>query len=360
MTLVYSPKQCVEVRGGNVGLTKGGTGDVQAGLTVALLAKNEPFLAAQTASYVVKKAGDELTLEFGIYYNADDLARKVPEVLKISLSDSVFTAKNALIWVNVYSPKYIVSNKVLKNVGSLEASREVIENAPLVPSFEKQFQSDALIRTIHHGTHIEGNDLTLYQTKKVLEGEEVYARARDIQEVINYRNVAKLLDELAVKRGGYELDMLRDIHRNTVDRIIAPDKVGVFRTTEVVIKEEGSGKVIFSPPPSHEIPYLLEDFFVWLNDTESSEIHPVIRAGIAHYILVTIHPFVEGNGRTIRAFATLILMREGYDVKKFFSIEEHFDQDLAGYYDAFTQVDSQSPNIGKLFPVLPRKNKSSP
>ena len=246
----------------------------------------------------------------------------------------------------MYSPKYIVSNKVLKNVGSLEASREVIENAPLVPSFEKQFQSDALIRTIHHGTHIEGNDLTLYQTKKVLEGEEVYARARDIQEVINYRNVAKLLDELAVKRGGYELDMLRDIHRNTVDRIIAPDKVGVFRTTEVVIKEEGSGKVIFSPPPSHEIPYLLEDFFVWLNDTESSEIHPVIRAGIAHYILVTIHPFVEGNGRTIRAFATLILMREGYDVKKFFSIEEHFDQDLAGYYDAFTQVDSQSPNIG--------------
>src|SRR3990170_4039835 len=125
----------------------------------------------------------------------------------------------------MYSPKYLISNKILKTVGSIEASKEIIENAPLVPSFEKQFQSDALIRTIHHGTHIEGNDLTLYQTKKVLEGEEVYARARDIQEVINYRNVAKLLDELAVKRGGYELDMLRDIHRNTVDRIIAPDKV---------------------------------------------------------------------------------------------------------------------------------------
>ena len=246
----------------------------------------------------------------------------------------------------MYSPKYLISNKILKTVGSIEASKEIIENAPLVPSFEKQFQSDAMIRTIHHGTHIEGNDLTLYQTKKVLEGAEVYARARDIQEVVNYRDVAKLLDELAVKRGGYDPDMLKDVHRATVDRIVVPDKIGVFRTTEVVIKEEGTGRVIFSPPPSHEVPYLLEDFFAWLNDAEARETHPIIRAGIAHYILVTIHPFVEGNGRTVRAFASLILMREGYNIKNFFSLEEHFDNDPAAYYEALTEVDKQSSNIG--------------
>jgi Fic family protein len=246
----------------------------------------------------------------------------------------------------MYSPKYFISNKVLKNIGSIEASKEVIENAPLVPSFEKQFQSDAMIRTIHHGTHIEGNDLTLYQTKKILEGAEVYARARDIQEVVNYRNVGQLLDELVAKRGGYDPDMLKDIHRATVDRIVVPEKVGVFRTSEVVIKEEGTGKIIFQPPPFVEVPYLLEDFFAWLNDAEAKEIHPIIRAGIAHYILVTIHPFVEGNGRTVRAFASLILMREGYNIKKFFSLEEHFDEDPAAYYDALSSVDRQSPNIG--------------
>lgn len=246
----------------------------------------------------------------------------------------------------MYAPKYVISNKILKNVGLIEASKEVIENAPLVPSFEKHFQSDAMIRTIHHGTHIEGNDLTLYQTKKILEGEEVYARARDIQEIINYRNVMGLLDDLAVKRGSYTQDMLLDIHRATVDRIVVPDKAGVFRTTEVIIREEGTGKVVFSPPPYIEVPYLIEDFFAWLNDPEAVQIHPIIRAGIAHYILVAIHPFVEGNGRTIRAFATLILMRESYDIKKFFSLEEHFDEDLSGYYDAFMLVDKQSPNIG--------------
>ncbi len=246
----------------------------------------------------------------------------------------------------MYSPKYVISNKILKNIGSIEASKEVIENAPLVPSFAKQFETDAKVRTIHHGTHIEGNDLTLYQTKKILEGQEVYARARDIQEVVNYRNVMQLLDELAVKRGGYDPDMLKDIHRATVDRIVNPDKVGVFRTTEVVVKEEGTGKIIFQPPPSHEVPYLLDDFFEWLNDATAREVHPVIRAGITHYILVAIHPFVEGNGRTTRAFCSLILAREGYDIKKFFSLEEHFDEDPATYYESLSEVDRQSPNLG--------------
>lgn len=246
----------------------------------------------------------------------------------------------------MYAPKYNISNKILKNVGSVEASKEIIEGAPLVPSFEKQFQTDAAVRTIHHGTHIEGNDLTLYQTRKILEGAEVYGRARDIQEIINYRNVMTLLDELSVKRGGYDPNMILDIHRATVDRIVVPDKVGVFRNTEVVIKEEGTGRIIFSPPPHTEVPFLVEDFFAWLNDPEAREVHPVLRAGIAHYILVAIHPFVEGNGRTVRAFSTLILMREGYNVKKFFSLEEHFDSDPASYYEAISTVDRQSPNIG--------------
>lgn len=246
----------------------------------------------------------------------------------------------------MYSPKYVISNNILKNIGAIEASKEVIESAPLVPTFQKQFQTDAVIKTVHHGTHIEGNDLTLLQTKKILEGGEVYGRPRDIQEVINYRNVVTLLDELAFKRGGYEPDMLKEIHRLTVDKIVPVEKIGVFRTSQVVIKDEVTGEVVFSPPAFVEVPYLLDDFFAWLNSTEALEIHPILKAGIAHYILVAIHPFVEGNGRVSRAFATLILIRDGYDIKKFFSIEEHFDSDPSSYYEAFSQVDKQSKNIG--------------
>jgi len=80
-TIVCSPEKCVLINGGNAGLTKGGTGDVLAGLTVGLAAKNEPFLAACAASFILKKAADQLYKKVGFAYNADDLAQKIPEVL---------------------------------------------------------------------------------------------------------------------------------------------------------------------------------------------------------------------------------------------------------------------------------------
>jgi len=243
------------------------------------------------------------------------------------------------------TPKYTITNKILNNIGLIEAAKEVIENAPLVPSFEKQFQSDAVVRTVHHGTHIEGNDLTLMQTKKILEGEAVVARARDIQEVVNYRNVVGLLDELAFKRGGYESAMLIDIQKSSVDKIVPPEKMGNFRKSQVVIKNEETGDIILRPPSFVEVPFLIDEFLLWLNNPEVKDVHPILLAGIAHYILVAIHPFVEGNGRTARAFATLVLIKTGYDIKKFFSIEERFDEDPAAYYEAFALVDRQSPDI---------------
>ncbi len=247
----------------------------------------------------------------------------------------------------MYAPKYSITNKILKTIGQIEASKEVVESAPLVPSFEKQFQGDAIIRIVYHGTHIEGNDLTLIQTKKVLEGQEVYARPRDVQEVINYRNVIKLIDELSHTDEPYSIDMLAKIQGITVYRVVAEDKVGVLRKTQVVIREEGTGKVIMSPPSFVEVPYLLEDFFEWLNSREAKEIHPILLAAITHYNLVAIHPFVEGNGRTARAMSVLIMLRENYDIKRFFAMEEHFDRDLAAYYEAFFKVDTQSGNIAE-------------
>lgn len=245
----------------------------------------------------------------------------------------------------MYAPKYQITNKILKNIGIIEACKEVIENAPLVPSFEKQFQGDAIFRTVYHGTHIEGNDLTELQTKKVLEGEEVYGRPRDVQEVINYRNVVKFLDELSQTNEPYSVDIVTKIQALTVYRLVPEDKIGTLRKTQVVIREEGTGKVIMTPPPAVEVPYLLEDFFEWLNSKEAKEVHPILRAAITHYNLVAIHPFVEGNGRTARALSILIMLREGYDIKRFFAVEEHFDKDLAAYYEAFFKVDTQSPNI---------------
>lgn len=81
-TIVCSHDESIIVKGGNAGMTKGGTGDVTAGLTVALLAKNDPFLAASAAAYITKKAGDRLKEANGYWYSAEDLADAIAPTLK--------------------------------------------------------------------------------------------------------------------------------------------------------------------------------------------------------------------------------------------------------------------------------------
>lgn len=84
--LVCSPERCVEIAGGNAGMTKGGTGDVLAGLVAALACNNEMFLAAMAGSYLNKRTGESLYKRVGYSFNASDLADEIPVVMKEILS----------------------------------------------------------------------------------------------------------------------------------------------------------------------------------------------------------------------------------------------------------------------------------
>lgn len=243
----------------------------------------------------------------------------------------------------MFEPKFIISNQILKNVGVVEACKEVIENSPLIPAWEAQFKQDAALRTIHHGTHIEGNDLTIDQAKQVIIGDkEVTAHERDIQEVINYRNVLDYLDKVGRDKASYSEDELKKLHQLTCEKILGADQCGSYRTVRVVIKDSESGEITFNPPAAIEVTYQIKEFFRWLNDEQARQVHPVIRSGIAHYELVRIHPFLDGNGRVARAFTNLVLLREGYNIKQFFSLEEHYDKDAATYYRSLQAVEKNN------------------
>lgn len=243
----------------------------------------------------------------------------------------------------MYSPKYTISNQILSNIGKVEASRAIILSAPLVPAWEARFREEALYRTVHYGTHLEGNELNFTEAVNVLEGKKVEGRDRDVQEVLNYRQVLKYIDEIKDRREFKvsEEDILK-IHRFTVERILDKEQSGVYRTSAVVVKNSQTGEISFRPPPSIEVPYLVDEFLRWLNGKETRELHPVLQAGITHYELVRIHPFVDGNGRVARAVATLVMYLQDYDIKNFFSLEEHFDKDAMEYYRALQEVSKQS------------------
>lgn len=72
----------IQIKGGNGGMTKGGTGDVLAGLVASFYCKNDAFLSSSCASYINKKASDALYEKMGLYYNASDLANEIPIIMK--------------------------------------------------------------------------------------------------------------------------------------------------------------------------------------------------------------------------------------------------------------------------------------
>ncbi|CAN5282867.1 Dot/Icm type IV secretion system effector CoxFIC1 [soil metagenome] len=256
----------------------------------------------------------------------------------------------------MYQPNFIITQNLLTYISKIEAAKEVIDNAALVPAWEAKFRDDARIRTVHYGTKIEGNDLTQEQAEQVIrqvgsnpqdvaEKAGIVARERDIQEVINYRNVLNWIDQwesFTSKPFTLSEDVLKTLHQITVQRIIEEQYVGIYRDKQVIVRSAVDGAVAFRPPIAAEIPYLIEDFFTWFNSPQAQQMHPIFRAAITHYRLVYIHPFIEGNGRTARAMATLVLYSSGYDFKKFFSIEKYFDDDVERYYAALLSVQQQS------------------
>lgn len=252
----------------------------------------------------------------------------------------------------MYQPHFSITNNLLTYIARVESAKTVIDHSPLVPAWEAKFRDDAFNRTIHYGTKIEGNDLTEEQaqqvsrldgvtdTKEVQEKTGIIARDRDIQEVINYRNVIGWIDRQ--KSPNFEKliteDTLKTLHRLTITKLIDDRYVGVYRDKQVIVKSAVNSGVVFRPPVSVEIPFLIEDLFTWLRSPQTQNMHPIFVAAITHYQLVYIHPFIEGNGRTARAFATLLLYTLGYDFKRFFSLEKYFDSDVEAYYQALLSV----------------------
>ena len=200
-------------------------------------------------------------------------------------------------------------------------------------------QKEALVRQAHHTTRIEGTQLTIEQVRDLIDEKPIVARERDIQEVRNYLKVAAFIDEV-YGDPNMELDLrtIRHIHYLILDGIEGGYEPGEFRKIQNYVVNNKTKEVIYTPPPASEVPILMLELVDWLRSDEANQLSPLLKAGIAHYQLVDIHPFLDGNGRTARALANLILYHAGYDIKKLFSLEEYYDANPAGYYEALQSV----------------------
>ena len=101
------------------------------------------------------------------------------------------------------------------------------------------------------------------------------------------------------------------------------------------------------PPETKDVPRLTAEFLDWFNSDKANEVNPVISAGIVHYEIARIHPFIDGNGRTARLIASLVLYKSGFDHRRFFALDDYYDENRSAYYAALKTVQTNKGNITK-------------
>jgi len=245
----------------------------------------------------------------------------------------------------MFKPNFRYTNKIVRLLTKISAAREVILNSPLIPRWEVALRREAIIHSAHSSTSIEGNRLSLEQVNDLAQGREVMATRKDKQEVLNYLNALENIGKLIKGNSIHEKDIL-DIHqRVTKDTLDSPDDCGVYRNRYVVVGNRFTGEVFFRPPKNEDVPGLIKNLVKWINLEEAKEFDPVIEAGIVHYEFVRIHPFIDGNGRTARILATLILYLRGFDTKQFFCLDDYYDSDRQSYYRTLQNIDQKTLDL---------------
>lgn len=235
-----------------------------------------------------------------------------------------------------YIPKYQLNHEIIKYLTRIDAARALVDELSVPILLQMEFRKEATARMSHYSTKIEGNRLTLKQTQDLISGKEIIAREIDKREVMNYYDCLEWMVTTAqVKKNISEQD-IKTIHAILEKGILKGKLRGEYREAQNAIYDSSTRKPVYFPPEAREVPVLMKDFASWLR--KEKEMHPILKAAIAHYRFVVIHPFMDGNGRTARALATLLLYQAGYDLKRFYSLEEYYAEDLTGYYHALQRI----------------------
>lgn len=232
----------------------------------------------------------------------------------------------------MYIPKFTITPKITQDVEKLGVVFGYFRAVELPANYKKELVAKVIAETVHSSTAIEGNTLTQRQVEDVLRGKQVTAHAKEIKEVENYKRALKEIEKLG-RQKGFQIreQTIKDIHRTLLLEI--DDKIaGKYRIKQVYVGD-------YLPPEHFKVPTLVQELVVWINDPHPKNLSPILYAGIAHYQLVAIHPFEDGNGRTTRLLTTLILILNKYDMVSFFAPESFYNRDRKAYYEALNSAD---------------------
>ncbi|XP_014259522.1 adenosine monophosphate-protein transferase FICD homolog isoform X2 [Cimex lectularius] len=197
-----------------------------------------------------------------------------------------------------------MDNSVLRRI---DGKRDTVSRIPETNAALMKAKREAYYQHIYHTVGIEGNTMTLSQTRTIVETRMAVGgkSIAEHNEILGLDAALKYINTTLIHRiGRLTIEDILELHKRVLG-FADPTEGGAFRRTQVFVGDH-------VPPAPSSIPPLMSEFKEWLNSWKSMTLHPVRYAALAHYKLVHIHPFHDGNGRTSRLLMNMILMNAGY------------------------------------------------
>ena len=251
-------------------------------------------------------------------------------------------------------------NKTLKAIDQNKTRLVLLR--PIKPEFLVKIQDKFRIEYSYHSNHLEGNSLTLSETRALLSSELSAAKPlKDIEEMKGHDSAVKRLDfleklnytEKVLKSDNLTIthNLIRELNQLILvsnykkevktpegDRAFVDVIVGQYKNKPNHVERKDGHKFYFAEPIATQ--GLLDDILEWFN-ANKDVLHPVVLASIFHYKFIRIHPFDDGNGRVARLLMNLILMHFGYPLVIISSSPDAKTQ----YYSALERTDANLPTV---------------
>lgn len=225
-------------------------------------------------------------------------------------------------------PKYCITGKLLKDLAAIEIIKRDFQSLEVASAHLASLRKTAKIASTHYSTCIEGNSLAFDDVVQAVVDAKTSAGTREENEVRAYYNALTEVERLVETRRRIDVRVIQKLHALVEGR----KKPTPWRNGQNAVRDSLSGGIVYMPPEANDVPALMEDLVRWIAD--SIDLAVPIVAGIVHYQFVTVHPYFDGNGRTARLLATLIMRQGGYDLGGVYDLEEYYAKDLPSYYRA--------------------------
>lgn len=229
--------------------------------------------------------------------------------------------------------KPVITNEMLNLIINIELKRKKLSKISLPVSYANKLRKNSRKMSSYASNKIEGNPLSFEQAEKVIDDPHQHL-LRAEQEIRNYYLALGYLSKSITSKEAVSESMILTLQKKVVEGE-SKEKIGYRKSMPpgvlFAVYDSDTGNPDYIPPSFEDIPSLIQELIAYINQSND---HPLIKAAIIHYQLVTIHPFVDGNGRTARLLCDYYLDLSGFGFANLGSLEEYFNYNLDEYYSS--------------------------